>query len=379
MPRRLRLWLSAAMVAGWLPGIAAPLKGWYDFSAYYGAGRLAFQPSVMDPLTVVLWQATQNLPPDPFVSPPFVALAFLPYSWLPWQVAGAIHFVLMAGALVGGAVLWADALGIPRRWAVIGALAWSPASTTVISGQIDTVALLVTGALARAAAGRVGVGFGLLVSLLAFKPQITAGAGWAALRRFGPRSVVGLVVGAVVLYVLGAIAIGGDVAWPIRWLDSIRGWSTPEFDTNGWQSSSPVTLGMRLSIMLQSQIPLLVSAVVGIGIVALCLRGWRPQTPADDMAMWSALALILSPHIWTYNLTMMLPLVGLNVRLARERGWLAADRAVLVAAFAVTAAWPLAGVIRLSPDLLVVVGLPLWTALRQGVPEAFTAVETALE
>ncbi|HEX7949602.1 MAG TPA: glycosyltransferase family 87 protein [Candidatus Limnocylindrales bacterium] len=362
-PRRARLWLSAAAIAGYLPALGAPLRHWFDFAAFYTGGRLVFQRSLLDPLAVVLLQVQQGLPPTPFVSPPFLALAYAPLTALPYDLAALIQVVAMAAALVAGALLWADALGLPRRWALLGALAWGPASASVASGQVDTLALLLSGAAVRLLADGRRSAAGLAIALLAFKPQVTFGAGLGALPRLGRRGTATLLAGGAALYVLAAVAVGGDLAWPGRWVATLQSYSAADFAANGWQASSPVSLGLRAAIAVGD--PLLAAAGVALGVgVAVgvawwSLRRWSPPSGAADIAMWTAIGLLLSPHLWVYDATLLLPAIGALAAAAGRAGWPATDRALLTVVFAAGALWPFGGFLGITFVPLALVAIPL--------------------
>ena len=362
-PRRARLWLSAAAIAGYLPALGAPLRHWLDFAAFYAGGQLVFQRSLLDPLAVVLLQVSQGLPPTPFVSPPFVALAYAPLTALPYDLAALLQVLAMAGALVAGTVLWADALGLPRRWALLGALAWGPASATVASGQVDTVALLLTGAAVRLLADGRRPAAGLAIALLAFKPQLTFGAGLGALRHLGRSGVAAMLAGGAVLYALAAVAVGGDPAWPVRWVTTLQSYSAADFAANGWQASSPVSLGLRAALAAGD--PVIASVAAGLGVaVAIAvawwsLRRWSPSSVATDVAMWSAVGLVLSPHLWVYDATLLLPAIGALAAAAGRAGWPAADRAFLTLVFAAGVLWPFGGFLGITLVPLAGVAIPL--------------------
>ncbi|HVQ22734.1 MAG TPA: glycosyltransferase family 87 protein, partial [Candidatus Saccharimonadia bacterium] len=170
--RRARLWLTAAIVAAWLPLLGMPFRGWLDFSAFYAAGSLAFTPQVTSLDAIVRFQVAQSLPITPWVYPAGLALLYVPFTWLPYGLAAGLHVALEAGTLALAAWIGAPLLGIPRRWAVAGTFAWAPAAAGVVSGQNVGLALLlvVLGAWAMVH-GRPWLA-GLMVGLLAYKPQL---------------------------------------------------------------------------------------------------------------------------------------------------------------------------------------------------------------
>jgi len=140
--RRAGLWLTATALASWLPLLGMPSRRWLDFDAFYVAGTLAFSPRVVDLGPALEYQLSHGLPLTPFLYPPALALVYVPFTWLPFDLAAALHVLLQGAALIGAAILCARVYGIPRRWAVLGALAWGPAAAGVVSGQNSAVLLL---------------------------------------------------------------------------------------------------------------------------------------------------------------------------------------------------------------------------------------------
>ena len=108
--RRVRLWLGAAIVAAWLPLLGVGLRGWLDFSAFYAAGALAFTPELTSLPAVVAYQQAHGLPITPWVYPAGLALLYVPFSWLPYDMAAMLNVALDArmlalAAWIGGARL----------------------------------------------------------------------------------------------------------------------------------------------------------------------------------------------------------------------------------------------------------------------------------
>ena len=248
-PARARLWLMACAVAAFLPAVGVPIRGWLDFSAFYTAGALAFSSDVARLAPVVAWQQLHGLPITPFVYPPGMALLYVPFAALPYGLAAALHLALMAGLLVTAAILGADALGLPRRWSVIAALAWGPAAAGILSGQNTALALLlvVVAALAlqRDHEGRSGG----LIGLLAYKPQLAAPLVLLLVLRSRWTALLGvaLVVGAQ--YLAGIVATGGNVAWPADWVATLNAYTGADFAANGWQAISLPALGQHLQLV----------------------------------------------------------------------------------------------------------------------------------
>lgn len=376
--RRIRLWLGAAILAAWLPLLGVGLRGWLDFSAFYAAGALAFTPGLASLETVVRFQAAHGLPITPWVYPAGLALLYVPFSWLPYGLAAPLHVVLEVGALVAAAWIGGPLFGITRRCALLGVFAWAPAAAGVVSGQNTALALLLVVLVAWALRrGRPWLG-GLAVGLLAYKPQLAAphagllawrGA-WAAL------PVLAALVGAH--YLLGVLATGGAWGWPGDWLTTLGAYAREDLVANGWQAVSLPTLGARLDLvarpdlvprpdlapgppsMTLASLPWLMLAgyVIGGVIVLAALPALRAWPAERAVALAAAVGLVVSPHAFVYDATLLLPAIALFAAASSARGWPWPDRWLLAGGYGLALLWPLGGVVGFVPLVVVVAAAP---------------------
>jgi alpha-1,2-mannosyltransferase len=366
-PARARLWLVACAAAAWLPVIGVPVRSWLDFSAFYAAGALAFTPEVARLAPIVAWEAAHGMPITPFVYPAGFALLYVPFTLLPYGVAGALHLCLMLGLLVAATVVGAALLGLPRRWAIVGVLAWGPAAAGVLSGQNTALALLLvtlaTVALARDRdlAGGTGVG------LLGYKPQLAAPLIGLLLLRGRRLALVGTAAVLAVHYAAGVLATGGNLGWPSDWLATIGAYTTADFQANGWQAISLPALGRHVE--LATGIPgLMLAGYLVAGVIVLaCIPALRRWPLAESVALACACGLLISPHAWVYDATLLLPALGVLAARAAARGWPWEDRWLVAGSFAIALTWPLGGVVGFTLVPLLVVGAPL-LLLRTATP-----------
>lgn len=362
--RRARLWLAAAIAAAWLPVVGVPLRGWLDFAAFYGAGKLVFTADVARLGGVVQFEQEHGLPIVPFVYPAGLALLYAPLSALPFDLAGAIHLALQFAALLGAAWIGGPAFGLPRPWAVIGAIAWAPATAGVLSGQNTAVALLLV-----AVAVSVGDGSqaptrspfaGLAIGGLLYKPQLglplVALVAWRGAWRAFAVALAGL--GA--WYLAGVAATSGNPAWPSDWLATLGAYRPVDLATNGWQAVSLPLLLERLDLtvgLTQALGPLpsgltilgLAGYSVGAAVVLLALPALRQWTWAHSVALACALGLFMSPHAWVYDATLLLPALAVIAANAARLGWPWQHRWLLATAYLLAAAWPVGGVLGVTP------------------------------
>jgi hypothetical protein len=366
-----------------LPALGVGFRGWLDFSAFYVAGVFAFTPDVARLEPIVRFQHAHGLPITPYVYPAGIALAYVPLAQLPYPLAGALHLVLMAAVLALTAAIGADLVGLPRRWAVLGTFAWAPAAAGAISGQNTSVALLLVVLAAAALRGterrahdtpcgppeerrsrlRSESVVGVLVGLLAYKPQLSAPlAGLLAVR--GRLIAVALVAAVLAVhYVLGIVATGGNAAWPLDWLATVRAYTVEDFRANGWQAVSLPAFLARFDLAMGTGTPFgplaLLGLVLGAALVIASLPALRRWPAVSSVALACAVGLVINPHAWVYDATLLLPALAVFVRAAAARGWPAGDRWLLCGAYAAAASWPIGGIIGFVPLLVVVLAAPI--------------------
>ena len=359
---RARMWLVAAAVAAWLPLLGMPARRWLDFDSFYGAGLFAFTPRLVDLTSILNYQAAHGLPLTPFLYPPGFALLYVPFTWLPFDLAAALHVLLQGVALLCAAMLGARVYGIPARWATLGVLAWSPAVAGVVSGQNSAVVLL----LAMIAAGSLGTGrwriAGLAIGAAVYRPQFGLPLGALAAWR-GALRAAGVALAVVAAqYLLGVVATGGAWDWPARWVATVGVETAEDFQSVGWQALSLPGLLGRISIGGSAEGSLLGPALLGYAVgAAVILASLRPMRAWDApraTALLCALALFAGPRGWSYDGTLLLPAVAVLAREASESGWPWQRRWLLAGAYGVALAWPLGGFIGINPEALLVLLAP---------------------
>jgi alpha-1,2-mannosyltransferase len=356
---RARLWLVAGAIAAYLPLLGVPLRSWLDFSSFYAAGKLAFTPDVARLAPIVQYQVQHGLPPTPFVYPAGVALLYVPFSWLPYDLAAALHVALTAALLVVAAAWGAKLLGIPRNWAILGALAWGPAAAGVISGQNSSDALLlVVAAAAGMVRGRDRIS-GIAAGLLTYKPQLGAPIAGLFLLRRRWEALAWVVAFIGVEYLLGVLATGGNLAWPRDWIETLSQYTNADFHDNGWQAISLPALGTRFELLIGLTGLGLLGFMFGAIAVIYSISHLRKLPALESVALACALGLLISPHAWVYDATLLLPAVGVFARGAMRRGWPWQDRWLLVAAYVIGLTWALGGFVGITLVPLLVVGAPI--------------------
>jgi hypothetical protein len=214
-------------------------------------------------------------------------------------------------------------------WLIVLALFFVPLIRSLTTGQKGTLCLLLfTGTYLllkqkrRFAAGAV---FGLLL----FKPQLVLVIGAVMLFKKKWRFLAGVAVSALAFMLLTA-TLGSDVCWQyVRFCIGV----TEYVHTSGYDLYKSHCLYGFLALLAGGKATLAVKCAAAIGAVLIFGMLWQtvrgtlhPQDEHFDLR-FSALVLatlLLSPHLFTYDLTIMLLPMWL-VTLAAVRGLLAND------------------------------------------------------
>jgi hypothetical protein len=353
-PRVGRAALDTGIAVVWLAAVARAARtlagtSGVDFFAYYLAacnaagGHSPYR--VGDALAAVApaWTAES---PTRFIYPPFAALPFVPFTWLPYGLARA----LWGGA--GFALYAAVALAIARRAAgrrrlVLGvgglwALGAHPFYAAIERGQVDlAIAALLAAGLALPARPRPGPA-GALAGFLAGMKLYPVLYGFAFLRRrAGPAALAAALAATVVIGALAA-GSGATLEFARHVLPSLdTGRSGGAFSTTAPALPSDAGLPDRLrppapvSAALGGSYSLLnpdewrrrgwpaggrplAAGVLCAGTALVLLRGARGNPGGRPWAVVAAtaLALLLPPIVWTMQLN--LALVAAAALLARD-------------------------------------------------------------
>jgi Glycosyltransferase family 87 len=207
------------------------------------------------------------------------------------------------------------------------------------------------------AAGREPTG-GALAGILLYKPQLGIPIVGTLLLR-GRWAGVVAVVGMVALHwALGAVATGGRLDWPIGWLETVRDYQEADLVANGWQAISLPGLAGRAALALDLPWLVIVGYAAAAVVIGWCLPALRRLPWPDAIALAAALGLLVSPHAWVYDATLLLPALGVMAVRSGRRGWPWRDRWWLAAAFGIALLWPLGGVVGGTLMPLVVLAVP---------------------
>jgi hypothetical protein len=314
--------------------ISSPFGG--DFLSFYTGGafvRTGHADKLIDlEAQHALQQQILGVPTHSvslWVSPPYFAYVFAPLSLLPYRAAFVLFVVLSALALFATLGVFTRDL-YPRSSAsrlCFMALQYYPTFEWLLNGQMTglwlTLYLWVFLLLRRER----DVACGLALGLLVCKPQLALGIAAALLgaRRF--RALFAALLSGGACVGLGFATLPNAMFAYLRHGQSLVSLvRDPVYNTAGLYGSFEVATLLldgaspRLALVAGVCLTLLLLFVIG---AAWARTDFRPGTRAFDLRMAAtfALAVIASPHLYNYDLMLlMLPLFISAARLSGARG-----------------------------------------------------------
>jgi alpha-1,2-mannosyltransferase len=250
----------------------------------------------------------------PIIYPPFYYLLTAPLACLPFETAAVVWLLLMAACL--GMTVWLLARAYPEHpalpaWALAGALFFVPLLEDLCSSQKGTLILLIMTAVFLLLDRRRSFWAGLVFGLLAFKPQLTLVIGAAMLCKRDWRFVLGGAATGVVLVCL-SLLVGLDASEQYLHMsremaDFINKAGFPLTKMHCWYGFFKIVLPGQDATVIQAA-TLLVGAVT-VAVLARLLWGpfdYGRPTFALQFAGLVVATVLLSPHLLTYDLTVLL-------------------------------------------------------------------------
>ena len=311
-----------------------------DFDIYrMGAGHVFGS----DLYTVRLSRALMGGSPGMrFTYPPFAALLFVPFSWLPVKAGQITWSLLNLAALYAVAVVsiraarpqWSrrTACGIAAL-ALLPILRLDPAALTLALGQVNIVIVLLVladltsvlriGSLRIPAGTGVGIAAAVKLTPLIFIPFLLL------TRQFRTAATA---LGTFVLCTLATVAVAPHSSWLY--------WSTEIFDDRRSGNLRYISDQNLVSALQRFNggpaAPLLVvglAAVFAAGGLALAAWAYRVSSPLLGIVVCAVTGLIISPVSWVHHYVWVVPLLAwLALAADRPRGgrWWALALAVLL-------------------------------------------------
>jgi len=305
--------IVVAAVLGDFPRVLGGQPLLPDYLAHWTGGRMVLDgrlAELYDPAVQAHLQHAEIPGYDGlswFVSPPFAALLYLPFAWLPYG-ASALVWLSLSVALGALALRWVrpllfgDLAGESRLFTV--AFLASPAVFEVLGAGQDSVLLVLVwvAGLRLLVDGRQGAA-GAVLSLGLFKPQLLClvpllfvmRRQWRALAAFAG---VGLLLALISLLVFG---IAGIRDWVHALASPLYSSKVQEGQTWKMQSGSALVTDL-------TGLPWLAYVYLVVGAALLCVVLWRarPDVQADFalVALWTVSC---SPHVVIYDAVILLP------------------------------------------------------------------------
>jgi len=348
---RIRFWthtapraLIAAVLVGWLITVltssgTSTLTGRLggDFPAFYGAGSIVLSGDVDELYDFDRQRFEQREIFDSgflaFAYPSYVAAAYVPLAALEFRVAYVLHTLLSLAAIAASVLLARRFSATADRypWLVAAAAILSyPLLRAYLGGQNTAFGLLVIVTAWLLLDRDRDLGAGLVLSLLAYKPQfllpiagvIVLGSRW--------RTVTGGAAGLLAHYVAGTLLSGWR--WPVEWWSEAVRFSNIDQVVNGPRSIA--WRGLTDLLGFESLwIPVAGATVVWVAAIA-----WQHarRDLIGVLAMTLPAMLLMAPHAMFYDAGLALPTLLLLADRDRVRsstllwagGWshLAAER-----------------------------------------------------
>jgi hypothetical protein len=348
-----------------------------DFLARWTAGRLVADgqaAGLYDPAVQSAVQAAQGASAlSWFVSPPTVALLFVPFGILPYSL-GAVLWTAVSVALL----VWSfralsrldpafAALG--RRGVLLVVASTQPVLEVVGAGQDSAVVLAALVGGAALLVRRRPVLAGLVLSATLIKPQLAILVPVALLLCGAWRALAGMTVGGLALVGV-TTAVLGTQPW-VEWTQVLR---TPLYESEvvqgqAWKTSTIKGLLDAVGAGAPSAVLTTCWVLAALAVLALTARGLRrgPGVPLPIMllTLTPVVTVLVTPHALVYDLVVLIPAavwVVDRVRSPEPRALLAVGYVLLFVAPLLhlasdAAPWPLT---MLGAPWVVVTTLGLW-------------------
>jgi alpha-1,2-mannosyltransferase len=305
--------------------LGEPLGG--DYIAFHTAGRMLLNgraSELYDPAAVREVQADTTLHQipglyDPIRNPPFFALVFVPFAALDLVPSFVAWTLVNVAALATAVWLALGLVGLRRRWRAIACIVFgfAPVYLGLVGGQNSSLGLLLYVLIYRALLRDREREAGLFAALGLFKPQLFVifPLLFAASRRWGALIAYGGV--AAFLGVLSVLLVG---------VDGLTSWGHVLF-SNNLEAGIALKQGFRmhsLKSFFDLLIPngpafalaltLLASAVLLLAMArtAASPAVWTSRMLAPFYALACVIGVLVDPHIFDYDLTVLV-LVALLV------------------------------------------------------------------
>ena len=313
----LLLWVTFAFLAAGPTG--APVHRAQDFPQFYALGRLVVEhrPAELQDGEALARVVRDEVSPDlqwtllPVYGPQ-VALVMAPFASLPYRAA-EIAWLAVSLLLYGLSVRWALQLApaLRRHRATTWLLALASPGLFQLTwyGQLSMAALACTvlGCVLWAR-GRLFAA-GLVLGLLAYKPQYGLACGVFALAMRAWPLVAGAVLSAVAQLAIAWLYAGTGIMqqYAATLLNAPQQLDVLQSNRHLMQS----LLALTQLVPGGTTVTLVLYVVLALLAVALTWRTWQRTTdPRHRFSALTLCGLLISPHVYVYDLVLLTPAVA---------------------------------------------------------------------
>jgi len=333
---RFRLYATGFALLGGVQILHAGQFAFWDWGTFARAAADAGTADLLRPKSVQ----------DAFTYLPGAAWLLAPLRHASYALGFGINAGLMLAAAVAAAFVANRIFAFSRWFCVAMILGWVPTTYALVIGQNSPLGLLLVLLSLLGFTRGAPLLTALPLALLLYKPTFAIPLiGLLVLRRRG-RELLIVALGGASWYLLSVAATGGDWAWPRTLAGLEHAFFALDFAHNRAKAIGITTLLIRAgapSVLVASIAMLLVAASV-----PLLARVPGPEAYAAACL----LGLVVSPHAWTYDAVLVLPMIFVTVTSVREP-----DRTWLVSvAYTVAATTIFAQEIGFAPLAIVVIG-----------------------
>jgi hypothetical protein len=249
----------------------------------------------------------------PPVYGPQVGLLFAPLSWLTYKTAMLLWFGLtIAGYAVCMALIWRACGGRLRSWApIVFALGAPGIHFTLAFGQVSLIGLVCFTALWLCLQHDRPFLAGVAVGALAYKPQLGVVAAFVFVFAQEWRVVAGAIAAVAAQFVAGWLYWGAGI-FPayvgalLKLPGVIDAMEPDKAMMHSWRA-------FFLHLGLPAGAALSLSVATSIATIAIAVICWRKRGDlAPRFAVLTLATLLVDPHIYAYDLLLLLPALAVT-------------------------------------------------------------------
>ena len=326
----------------WVVLLPVGLRGDADFGMFYTAGfmvRAGHSRQLYDYDAETRFQkALVSKTPAPYTHLPYEALLFDPVSMLSYRTAYLAFVVFNLGLVV--LAVWRIQVPVEHRWLAAAIFAsYFPISAAIADGQDSIILLLITGVAWWLFSQRQEWFAGGLLALGLFRFQIVLPIAGLMFLWKRWRFVAGFAVGTAAVLFLSTWVAGIDQMRIYgAHLISLSAVAAPEAGYSLSQSQSQRMVNLRAffaNVLPGAHAPGVVTLIASLALLLWVAKRGRAIGRKHQFALTVAFSVLVSYHLFVYDLTILLIPMMAALGLAEQGESRAAKTAVLIPLLAV--------------------------------------------